>query len=274
MTLQIVRSSVATTLNSTVASGADGRGQLPNGVTLRSVQPYFPNGETVPRGRVYASVEIVDQGTGEVLQTPWRGYVYSPNVRASRPNFAVPDGCFARVRATQTNRGSTVVVAARLLVDMDPVARGAGGGDVMEESPGEGIGEFIEIDLGNPAAGANYTNQVSPAREAWRLLSFVGTLVTSAAVGNRQVAVEAFVGGAALITGVATNVQTASLTKNYRGRSGPNTRGDAVGSYQGFVLPDDKFPGGTTFQFIVNDIDAADNLGQGTIAVETWAVPA
>src|SRR5919201_5063932 len=115
-------------------------------------------------------------------------------------------------------------------------------GVYIEAGPAGGHGHMRLIDLGDPAAGADYPSNSStvPTGAIWRPVGFRGSLTTDATVANRLVAMDLDDGtGTYGGFGPATfNVPaTASVTHNYRGAIGMVTGVGSNGGRTGFPIP-------------------------------------
>lgn len=268
--------SVDTALNDTI-TGTEVA--VPEGATIRSIQPLLPVGASVPRGRIYLEALVVRRGTSaaEQLACLWSAYVYAPGrVRASNPNFACPDGYAIVLRATQSGQGAVTNVSARVIFDDDPSARNSGAGYIHHEEPGSGQGEIVRTTIANPGAGADPASVALGSRERGRARTFVGTLTTSAVAGNRipEIAlltaalgtIERRIASTAHSTVLAGRQIMAVLNPALQPNAGANQ----------IIMPTPETVGEATnvWQVGTTGLDPGDAWTGLTLTTERWAVPA
>jgi hypothetical protein len=250
---------------------------LPDGV-LETVTPILPNGDLVPRGRIYVEVQIADKD-GMVMQVPWRDYINSIGTTGSAGPTANPctrvfSSWKVRVVATQTDQGVSVRVGAHLHINTDPDAP-SGAGTFHDEPPAQGPGELVVLSLGDPAAGAEYAAHTVAARSRELVRGGVGSLVTSAAVANRRPGMYFDDGaGNQIGGGVTQQVQAASSTVKWVWSIYGPSPTTATTSPTPMTLPEIPLRAGFRVTFTTVNLDAADNWGAGSLVIESWAVPA
>lgn len=158
-------------------------------------------------------------------------------------------------------------------------------GDNVEPGPGGGEGNIRSIDLGNPAAGADYASQTVPTNAMWRPIAWVGTLVTDATAASRQPRVD-ITDGTDVVGAltVAYQFQTASLTHLYRATRdvGIGTRLDLnIGGTSGqfpasgahpLPVADILLPEAYVLDWATVGIQLTDDWGDGQLLVEEWLV--
>lgn len=132
------------------------------------------------------------------------------------------------------------------------------------------------IDLGDPAAGADYVSQTVPTNALWKIRGFMGQFVTAAGGADRVFRV-LFNDGTVDAGGVAAKwAQDPSLTHDYLGAGPGMMETDAratttvTGQAQTIGFPDVPLPGGFVIDFDTMNIGASDNWGDGQLLVEEW----
>ncbi len=126
----------------------------------------------------------------------------------------------------------------------------------------------------DPAAAASAMHVITvPAGKRWLFYGMRFQLVTSAVAGNRLVDCRVSVDGVDYIHyAVTTNVQTASLTHNYKIITNFSRTETFAGINHtvGFAVGDDSIElpaGGTILTYIVSGGDAGDNAGVASMYI-------
>ncbi len=149
-------------------------------------------------------------------------------------------------------------------------------GEFVDPGPGGGEGLVRSIDLGDPAAGADYADQTVPTNAVWELKGFIGTLVTSVNAANRRFTIRVTDGTVSVAGGVASARGIADRTNEYQGAPGL-THGTSQQADDDTVvpigMPGGRFPEAFVVEFNTFEIDATDNWGDGQLLVEEWLVP-
>lgn len=151
-------------------------------------------------------------------------------------------------------------------------------GYFVESGPAGGEGVVRSIDLGDPAAGSDYTAQTVPVNRTWKLRGFNGTLVTDANAANRKVIMEVRDGSDVLVGGAANRpIQQASVTAEYHGfmvgqiSDGTNTAiTDEVDQFIGWSPTFDHIPEAFDVLIETTNIQVGDDWGDGQLLVEEW----
>lgn len=148
-------------------------------------------------------------------------------------------------------------------------------GQYIEPGPGGGEGAIRSIDLGDPAAGADYTSQTVPSNAMWRPLAAFGQFVTAVAAANRFPGVIVTDGTNVVAHWRAPTAQVASTTTNYAWmRNQPNESVNAGAANTGKInIPDLLLPEAFVLDFDTTNIQAADDWGDGQLLVEEWLIP-
>lgn len=273
MTEQVAQVVVAPVASSTVSTSPVG---VPNGhVTLAGVT--IRSGTVPTRGQCYVRIIVLRGRTvanAEERAVLWAGYVRAGHIPSSIPNLRVNEGesFYAQVTATATVPGDTVL-DVRVVVETDPSKGPAGGAWTFAEVPGSGDGAPRLISLGDPAAGAEYPNQLVPAVTQWRVRAFRGSLVTSAIPGDRRFSIR-FTDTANFYFEASPRLtQPASQTRRYNAAMAGGEQSVSGVVYTVFPLPDMYLPTGHRVDFVSDSLDGGDNYGDGFLMVEEWAVP-
>lgn len=230
----------------------------------------------VPRGRIYAVIEIANSD-GDVLMVPWSAYATSSGAPTCAPRVKVFSGWKARVVATQTGRGSATTLHAHLFIE--PEGGDVGGGSFFYEAPGEGEGELVIIQQNAPAAGSLTPGRVTVGAKTWQRVKGAkfgieggGGYTASAVAGNRLVALSVDDGANAYIEAPSGGAITASQNPSVSFSIGIERQYQSNTFLTG-TLPDWKLAPGHRWAFIVLNRDAGDQWQAGFVTVEEWAVP-
>lgn len=116
-----------------------------------------------------------------------------------------------------------------------------------------------------PAAGASPSITV-PAGHSWRVLSIYASLVTGAAVANREAHLQVSDGNAVYLDVPPAAVQAASLTRSYVWY--PHAAQVAVGTGQAIAVPELVLDAPAVISLATGAIDAADQW----TALRLWIV--
>ncbi len=147
-------------------------------------------------------------------------------------------------------------------------------GERVESGPGGGEGNLRSIDLGDPAAGADYADQTVPANALWKIRGFHGVFTTAVGGTDRSPSIRIQDGANVVVGGTRANViQDPSEVATYLGAGnnyGHQYDQSVTGSVYNFVMPDFLIPEGFDVTFITQFIDASDNWGDGQLLVEEW----
>lgn len=198
------------------------------------------------------------------------------------------EAIIAVMRTSGVKRGQCYVAIHEADEDgrlLKRLARGycySDGGDVSlgqdtESGPGGGEGAILSIDLGNPAAGADYTDQTVPTNAVWRVIGFAGTLVADATAADRRLRLDKTDGTTSVgIVGIADYAITASQTRILRGMIGsPFFQDGGIGSESVIPIMLDGvafLPEAFVVDFNTEGLVAGDNWGDGQLLVEEWLV--
>ena len=128
------------------------------------------------------------------------------------------------------------------------------------------------VPVASPAAGADW-QQAVPAGKAWEVLTLTEQLVTSAAVANREIVVQAKdPNGNLLAQADSPAFQTAGLTTIYSFERG-RPYGGSVQTFVG-VLPavDFPLPEGSTIGVATTGLQAADQHSKIVLVVRQWSL--
>lgn len=264
--IEYLRVQVVTALNTRVNGTVNKK--FPDGIlSIISIVP--PT--SIPRGRIYGRIEILDRA-GEVVLTPWSGYVHSGGAPSSFPGIRVYQGQEARFVAAHGSEGAATRLTAVLGVTPVPVA-GWPSGVFFYEPSGSGRGEQRAIALAAPAAGADYAIQTVPTACAWVQTGFSADLTTDATVASRvpEIHLDNGTSGEDLAISVAVAAATASVTRDYKsgvGVIGPGLVGDRVA----IASMPTQIPAGFRVRIFTDNIQAGDQWPAGRLGVEEWAV--
>lgn len=142
-----------------------------------------------------------------------------------------------------------------------------------------GRGLMRSIDLGDPAANAEYTTQTVPTGALWIVRGFSGVLTTDANAGNRYWYM-GFTDGTDEIAGSTDPAQfVASLAVRMVGGSlhGLSSYGGNANPPTGIILPfpiaEIRLPAGYEVTFNNVGFKAGDDWSDGQLAVEEWIAP-
>lgn len=132
------------------------------------------------------------------------------------------------------------------------------------------FGTLLVLNLGNPAAGAEYTTRTVAVGKIWRMKSFAGSLVTDVTVANRRPTINFGDEDGNVIAGSGwMGNQTASSTVPYRAAINlPTTT--ALAANVTFPLPDIFLKENYTIAFVTSSIQAGDDWAQGFATVEEF----
>ena len=153
-------------------------------------------------------------------------------------------------------------------------------GEFVEPGPGGGEGVIHSFDIGDPAAGAEYTTQTVPGNALWipRGFSSVG-IVTDATAGSRRLQIQYNIvatgtGSGNIGNGGLSDAIPPSSTSPMIGGNGMSLSGRviAAGEVAAVNLPIAILPDTSTITFVTDNLAAADNYGQGFLTVEEWLV--
>lgn len=143
--------------------------------------------------------------------------------------------------------------------------------------PAGGHGFQTQAALAAPAAGVDYADTPVPAGAIWAPVGFRGQLVTGAGAANREFAIlylnpsGAAIGGG----GVASEVQTASLTEDYLGTPGTTSAGVSSALAGGVIsigLGLVRLVAAQQMRFKTFNIQAADQWSTGSLNIEEWVI--
>lgn len=238
---------------------------------LTFVQPLVHAGSP-GRARVYAEVSLVRRtdAEGEPLAVLWSGYVRSRGTPASIPNMAVDESMAVMVRCWATTTGIRFGVHLGSMPFHAGLAPGAG--SIFYEAPGSGRGDKRVIDLGNPAAGAEYPAQTPPARSLWSFLGFFGSLVTDASAPGRKLQPVVREGALTVAPSTVTTSQAASSATEWAFAATGSISGTS-GQRLSFLLPVGLWDASHSLVWSTLNLAAGDDWGQGYLLVEEWATP-
>lgn len=232
--------------------------------------------------RVFSAVQIrYDDGTPDILTTPQiasgsaRTTVLSESTTKAIKNGTIVNAAIFQITGGVA-RGQLYATLALSWYSL-PICKGyvydghaVSMGEFIEASSGRGF--LRSIDLGNPAAGAEYTTQTVPTNAVWRVLSFEGTLVADASGANRAPSVQYQDTGNNIVSSASSRDATiASETTVWSAFIGAQGTQDVTVSLAGhFALPDTRISGGYDVVFLTHGILAGDNWGDGQLLVEEW----
>ena len=273
---QVLRPYVDTALGSTESGDSDERPALPDGVTIRSVQPFFNDAvaSSVPRGRIYAVCRAVNrEDTSDVLAVLWRGYVHTgASMATSFPNASLPDGYRLQAVATQISRGVARRIAFKVVVDSDKEGAAAGGGYVHDEAPGDGPGETVSVAMTVPAVGQNFADVSVPTLERWRVKSWRGIIACDATVVDRYARLLLWTSGALKGMGVSQNPATATTGRNFTAQSGVDSGVPSGSTEQPYGISNVPLDANDFLDFYGVE-GAGDQWTAGYLVTERWAMP-
>ncbi len=221
-----------------------GTGRLPEYIPLREVA----------RGDGYVVEGVVDISGASSVQ-PKRGQTYL-RYFISLPQTGEP--------------------VARDIITEGYVYRGFGLALGMHVEPGPGGGEGVtrSIDLGDPAAGVEYTTQVVPTNALWKLRGFAGTLDTDGNASDRRPTIVFNDGTNDLIYNTGSFRVTANqiIPISAYAQMGVFPWNQAVTNAvkTAFSLSDASLLAGFEVQFSTQGLLAGDNWGSGQLLVEEW----
>lgn len=133
----------------------------------------------------------------------------------------------------------------------------------------DGQGQLKTIQLGNPAAGAEFLYTVAPIiRE--RLIGICFTLTTAVAVATRGVRIVVDDGTNKIFQAPANGTQAASLVQIYNGGAFPTNPAAIGGEFFVPFPPDLRILGGGRVRSLTNNIQAADQYSLINLYVEDW----
>lgn len=232
-------------------SGSNDRGQT-------YVQPL------VVRGRV--------TGTNTMMQLA-TGYVYPGFVAGGQGSLPIATN--DKIVMLTWNSASSLSLILRVTIDLEE-DRLHGSSHWDENKDLETRGLIRSIDLGDPAAGSDYADQTVPTGSVWRVMGFVGTLVTNATAANRRVTIPVTDGTDVVYVQNAHFRHQASVTARYSGFS-PGialiTQGAVTEDENAIDISPNQIPGGYIIDFVTNNLQAGDNWGDGQLLVEEWISP-
>lgn len=258
------------------AASAANSGILPEGY-LTLVQPHIVSGSLGAGSGLYCEVVLQKQdlgGTWRTIKRAWCGYLRGADTPPSLPGTRIESNWRLRAVLYATADFGSLQVQVDFITSADEPM---GGGVVHAEPVGSGLPAKRLIDLGDPAAGAEFAVQTVPACTLWRRAGFRAPLTTGVTVGTRcpTIRIDAG-GGAGQVHGasIAIGTQSASLSVDYFAQPGAQGNGASGASAIGIPLPpDERLPAGYNVRFVTANLDALDNWGQGYLLVEEWASP-
>lgn len=211
---------------------------------------------------------------GNLALTTERGAEYLMTSITAHLNAGSPGlgQCF--VRAGVMRGGENIVFSTATLISGYLPVGGAlfwPGGNYKH--PGEGIGTVIELDIANPAAGANFSFAV-PSFHTIRPLGLTFILTTDANAANRVISI-AMTNGAAdtVLTKTASSLQTASLVHNYSLSIATQPPSLPTSLIQEISMPEIKLNEGWTIDTTTDSIQAGDQYSAIKLAFEEWLMP-
>lgn len=182
----------------------------------------------------------------------------------------IPRGALCTVIATLQGQGSSSfrVWGKGYSYNSHPVVVG----EMGEWGPGGGSGFIRTIDLGNPAANAQVTEQTVPTNAVW----FVRTMhvpMTAASANVRQWVVEYTDGTDILVQAKAGSTLAANDVVTMDAGIGLVAIGTLGGNNDEIALPETPLREGFTVAPVLQNIGALDDIGDGQMLVEEWVVP-
>jgi len=142
--------------------------------------------------------------------------------------------------------------------------------------PAGGHGFITKATSAQPGAGADFAGQTVPAGAIRRWRGFFGQLITGAGAANREVVAKITDGTNQLGGGVASEIQTATLTVDYYGSPGVASSGvssSLAGGAVGIGLNDMPAPAASQFFIQTYNIQGADQwTGVGVFEFEEWVI--
>lgn len=120
----------------------------------------------------------------------------------------------------------------------------------------------------DPAAGAEVSDTV-PAGKAWRVISVLVALVTSATVATRRTHLVIDDGTTTFYRRGSNATQAASLTQNYL-FCGEGPEASARGTFVADPLPQIDLPAGARIKTVTENIQAGDDYGAPQYYVEEY----
>ena len=246
--------------------------------TLRGIANLRPKdgGEAVPltvdaavtNDRLVSSGKLVIMQDGVIDSAAFAGLGGGPTQRGQT---------FAQFFIT---RGGASSIYGVLMAGYVYTGSQLGFGFIEEPGPAGGHGQLVTLALTDPAAGAEYPTQTTPTGAMWRKLSFSGTLVTSAAAGNRRPRIQTKDASGNLVREDGPgSVQPPSVTGVYdaglgTGYSDTNILLLASGeNHDDFPLADVLMFAGDTIVFSTATLDVGDNWGPGFMRIMEWVMP-
>jgi hypothetical protein len=207
----------------------------------------------------------------EQISVLGEGFILSAQVQVSGLPDAKRGQLFVNVHI---NRPATLVgqSAFSLISDYKVAGTDLGFPGSMIRHPTEGPGWSRIMQIGNPAAGADWIATV-PAGARWRVQAISETFTASAAVASRQAGLFLDDGANVYWANTAPTAITASqiVTISATGSSAPQ---GAAPFQQTIVIPPGLFiPAGHRFKSTTVNIQAGDQYSAINILVEEWIEP-
>ena len=150
-------------------------------------------------------------------------------------------------------------------------------GQFAQPGPGGGNGDIRTIDLGDPAAGADYTDQTVPTDALWLPRGFSGRLSCDGNAANRWVALR-YTNGSGVVFGGTAIGSTITANEAKRPVGGiassfaPTTDATTYDEEIAFPMPETYLSEGDIFEVNTQNIQVGDNWEQGLLQVEEWIV--
>lgn len=196
------------------------------------------------------------------------GFLLSVSCKAKQ---AVTRGqTFARVFLSNPSLGNGTP-SYMLMADYVTTAMAPAFPNGRQLSPVEGPGFINHVPLSAAPLGSDFT-AIIPTNARWRLISILGTLITSAVVGNRSAGLKVAIGGQTVGIIPAPVAQPASSTFIYTWGVNSGPYGDVTNTWAVPLLSLPILPQqGTSFVgSFTTGIQAGDDWSGIVLAVEEW----
>jgi hypothetical protein len=270
---QMIPVVVATATSATTKGGLQ---NLPFG-RLETVTPMSLDSVAIPRGRMYAEFWLCDQA-GNPMMCLWRDYLQTSGGDmtagvSSVPGILVYPEWTVRAVVTQTGQGASTRIAFHCHVQTD-VSQAAPSSYIHARAPGEGPGEYVEVALAAPAAGANYAGVNVGSKTRALIRGAEMTLTTSATVGTRVPRIVTADSGGNTFSGACMTAGVpASAAANLFYGKGLTAAGASTSTSLTAPTPDVALNGPSILGFGCDNLQAADQFSAGELMFEQWAVP-
>lgn len=226
------------------------------------------------RAALFGRVTVTRARVQNLVIPLWAAYIGSNRGMPSKPGIPVDIGdTITLTVGASTAWAGVAAQAPAVLVRIEDEPTPAPELTFEVPGPDSGLGDQSQVDLGNPAAGAQYAARTVGAQTIERVEGMSGTFARAIAVNDSLRFLLAITNGtnADEVAMPFTFLNSGTGTYDLGAARGNAGNTDSTAQHSAVGLPSTPLPPAATWQFQINAIDGTDNLGQGYARVMRWA---